>query len=69
MTSHEQRGGFVMLHSAAFPVAYVTSMTAPALLKETQGLFDCRDNIHGESLSEESTSAAGLVSATGRVSQ
>ena len=27
MTSHEQRGGFVMLHSAAFPVAYVTSMT------------------------------------------
>ena len=28
-----------MLLSAAFPVAYVTSMTTPALLRETQGLF------------------------------
>ncbi len=38
MTSHVQRGGFVVLHSAAFPVAYVTSTTTPALIK-TQGLF------------------------------
>ena len=41
MTSHELRGGFVMLYTAAFPVAYVTSMTAPALLLKTRGLFLC----------------------------
>ena len=38
MTSHKQRGGFVMLFSAAFPVAYVTSM-APLRFFENAGAF------------------------------
>ena len=43
MTSHEQRGGFVMLHSAAFPVAYVTSM-APLRFFENAGILLMADN-------------------------
>ena len=39
MTSHEQRGGFVMLFSAAFPVAYVTSMTPLRFFKKRRGFL------------------------------
>ena len=48
MTSHEQRGGFVMLYSAAFPVAYVTSM-APLRFFVNAGAF-CAMNDMSENL-------------------
>jgi len=46
MTSHEQRGGFVMLHSAAFPVAYVTSMAPLRFFEERRG-FLCHEREYG----------------------